>query len=194
MLRISFFLILLWCLMGCIRPAGGPAQPSEVPPTRPEPIQEPSGVPQNEDFDPLSLNDDEIEFAAFRVNADTVMEDSAVGTEGPRQVSGYRVQIFAAADELAARVLEDEARFQFDVPVYLSYGPPNYKIRVGNYIDKNEADEVRKAARRKGYRDAWVVPDQVWIGLPVAPDSTEISPDSLIFPEMLEEQSQEDTP
>ena len=194
MIRIFAFLIMLWVLVGCIRPAGGPAQSGEAPPTRPEPIQEPSGVPQNEDFDPLSLNDDEIEFAAFRVTADTLIEDSVAGIEGPRQVSGYRVQIFAAADELAARVLEDEARFQFDVPVYLSYDPPNYKIRVGNYTDKNEADDVRKAARRKGYRDAWVVPDQVWIGLPVAPDSIEISPDSLIFPEMLEEQPQEENP
>lgn len=181
-------------MVSCIRPAGGPAQPGEAAPTHPEPIQEPSGVPQSEDFDPLSLNDDEIEFAAFRVSADTVIEDSAKGIEAPRQVSGYRVQIFAAADELAARVMENKARFQFDVPVYLSYDPPNYKIRVGNFTAKNDADDMRKAARRKGYRDAWVVPDLVWIGLPVVPDSTEISPDSLIFPEMLEEQPQEETP
>jgi hypothetical protein len=181
-------------MLSCIRPAGGPANTREEPATRPEPIQEPSGVPQDESFDPLTLNDDEIEFAAFRVPVDTVSEDSTVGVEGPRQVSGYRVQIFAAADELAARVLEDEARFQFDVPVYLSYDPPNYKIRLGNYTDKNSADDLRKEARRKGYRDAWVVPDLVWIGLPVVPDSTEISPDSLIFPEMLEEEPQEKTP
>lgn len=194
MIRILCILFSLCFLVGCIRPAGGPVHPGEEPATRPEPVQEPSGVPQDESFDPLTLNDDEIEFAAFRTPTDTMSQDSAASVEGPRQVSGYRVQIFAAADELAARVLENEARFQFNVPVYLSYDPPNYKIRLGNYTDKNAADNLRKEARRKGYRDAWVVPDLVWIGLPIVSDSTETSPDSLIFPEMLEEKPPEETP
>jgi hypothetical protein len=186
-MRLCFTLALLWFLVACIRPAGGPKQPGEAPPSRQQPAEESSGVPQNEDFDPLSLNDDEIAFAAFRTSVDTVTEVADTTREGPRQVSGYRVQIFAGANEQSARTVEEKARFEFTTPVYLTYDPPNYKIRLGDFTDRNEADKVRREARRKGYRGAWVVPDQIWIGLPAKPDTTGGIPDSLQMPEVLPE-------
>lgn len=182
MIRCCIIIVFTALLAGCMRPTGGPAQPGETQPTRPEPIEEPSTMPQDEDFDPLSLNDDEIAFAAFRASADTVVDTIAATEEGPRQVSGFRVQIFAGADEQSARLVEEEARFEFSTRVYLGYDPPNYKVRLGDFTDRDEANKVRREAYRKGYRDAWVVPDMVWIGLPVEVDTTEVIPDSLIVP------------
>jgi len=192
MTHVLLLIFSLCLLIGCARPLGGPKQPAEAPPERPQPIEEPSTIPQNEDFDPLSLNDDEINFSGFSDTAATATESPA-SPSGSRQTSGFRVQIFAGADEQSARMVEEEARGEFDARVYLSYDPPNYKVRLGDFSERNEADKIRQDAYRKGYRDAWVVPDQIWVEPRVAADTTNIVPDTLRTPEELPE-TQEPTP
>lgn len=192
MIRVLLLIFSLCLLIGCVRPTGGPKQPVETPPERPQPVEEPATVAQNEDFDPQSLNDDEINFSGFPSTIPTA-RDSTTTSGGTRQMSGFRVQIFAGADEQSARLVEEEARGEFDTRVYLSYDPPNYKVRLGDFVDRNEADQIRQDAYRKGYRDAWVVPDQIWVEPPVAADTTNVVPDTLRTPEELPE-NQETTP
>jgi hypothetical protein len=184
MIRICIIIFALWLLVGCVRPTGGPAQPGEAPPEHLQPGEAPPVVPQDESFDPLTLNDDEIGFSSFRASVDTTV-DTTMAREGPKQVNGFRVQIFAGADEQTARLVEEEARFEFDTSVYLAYDPPNYKVRLGDFAERSDAEKIRREAYRKGYRDAWVVPDQVWIGLPAESDTTNVIPDTLRMEEVL---------
>jgi hypothetical protein len=174
-----------------MRPTGGPARPQETPSNQ-EQVQQTPQSTQNEDLDPLSLNDDDIAFAAFREGVDSsgnVLNLKVIGLQPekpqPKQVNGFRVQIFAGAEEQVARMAEVEAHFEFDARIYLVFDSPNYKIRLGDFTVRDEADELRREAYRKGYRDAWVVPDQVWIGLPAEADTTAV-PDTLGIPDLKE--------
>ena len=80
---------------------------------------------------------------------------------------GYRVQIFATNLDDQARDAERKASLQFPEGVYLIYDPPMYKIRVGNFVSKEEAERMRKLAKSLGYRDAWVVRDKIIAKVPI---------------------------
>lgn len=70
---------------------------------------------------------------------------------------GFRVQILATksmtkADSLSAilnTVLQDS--------IYVVYETPNYKVRVGDYIVRAEAEETRQYLSNIGYPSAWII-------------------------------------
>ena len=80
---------------------------------------------------------------------------------------GYRVQVFASKGVDAARQVEAEVMELFPGIVYLSYDPPNYKVRIGNCSTRKEANEIRREAIRYGYKDAWVVRDNIIVRVKV---------------------------
>ncbi len=116
-----------------------------------------------EDFDPVDLNDDDIEVPktgeaqsqpdeALQVT-DTAMSDT-IGY-------GYRVQIVQTTDPEEARNAQREAVLRFDADVYRVFDPPFYKVRVGDFVNWNDAENVQQLAIQRGFRDAWVVRTKV---------------------------------
>jgi hypothetical protein len=62
---------------------------------------------------------------------------------------GYRVQAMSTSDR--AKALDAKSRILTTFPqyrVYLLYQAPYFKIRVGNFIEKKDADELRKELLR----------------------------------------------
>ena len=57
-------------------------------------------------------------------------------------VQGYRVQLFSGSLQ-AAREFRSTARKSSNYPVYLSAMPPNYRITLGNFRTKWEAENVK---------------------------------------------------
>lgn len=45
-----------------------------------------------------------------------------------------------------------------DQKVYIIFELPNYKLRVGDFINRKEAENIQKKIVQLGYRTAWVVP------------------------------------
>ena len=74
---------------------------------------------------------------------------------------GFRLQIFesSSADE-ANRVLKKFNK-SFSDSLYMIFEAPLYKIRYGNYITKQEAEDVKKDLRNKGYKNIWVVKSRI---------------------------------
>jgi len=72
-------------------------------------------------------------------------------------VYGYRVQIFAFESMERAEAAAEEARIRLDLPVYVEYVPPFYKVRVGDFIEREEAERIRDKLRLTGYPDAFLV-------------------------------------
>ena len=72
-------------------------------------------------------------------------------------VYGYRVQIFAFESMERAEAAAQEARIRVDLPVYVEYIPPYYKVRVGDFLIREEAEKVRNQLRLSGYPDAFLV-------------------------------------
>ena len=45
----------------------------------------------------------------------------------------------------------------FDQPVYLDYEVPYYKIRVGSFAERKDAESYLQKAKTAGYQNAWIV-------------------------------------
>jgi len=80
--------------------------------------------------------------------------DSTSSQVSPTEV--YRVQIFTSrlyAEANRERALADEI---FNLPVHLDYEVPYYKLRVGDFTTRDEAEDMVSEIRAIGYRNAWV--------------------------------------
>lgn len=79
-------------------------------------------------------------------------------------ISGYRVQIFMASgnDALsnAEKVKEDFDTNFPNLTAYLTFREPYYRVRVGDYRTRLEANQQLKAIR-KSYQDAWIILDKI---------------------------------
>jgi hypothetical protein len=117
----------------------------------------------NEDFDPLSLKDEDIvveEVATSLPAADDEPENVASAVEDTL-VTGYRIQIIQTTDAEEAKNVQKDAILRFNDDVYRVFDPPFYKVRVGNFLNWYDAEKIQKLAIQKGYRDAWVVRTKV---------------------------------
>ncbi|UCD19500.1 MAG: SPOR domain-containing protein [candidate division WOR-3 bacterium] len=79
----------------------------------------------------------------------------------PQTIYGFRVQIFASnTEENATRVAED-ARGAFNDRVYIEYVAPYYKVRIGDYLTREDIEPVKNKALSLGYRGAFIVETMV---------------------------------
>jgi len=145
---------LLALFLGCAT-LGGVAE------RKPEPE---TGI--KEDFDPLSLEDDDLisELQEEKAPPPPKGETQPPQPLKPRRerVLGYRVQICATSDEERARAVKRKAMLKFDERVYMVYDTPYYKVRIGDCMTRMEAEELKKKAVQKGFRDAWIVRTTVY--------------------------------
>lgn len=70
---------------------------------------------------------------------------------------GFRVQIGASTDRNGAEELARQARTRTSEAVYVTLESPYYKVRVGDYLDRAAALQLRDRLRANGYPEAWVV-------------------------------------
>lgn len=72
-------------------------------------------------------------------------------------VEGYRVQVFSGQESSTAKRIQSKIQSLTGVEVYLLYEAPQYKVRVGDFADRNAATELCQQLRSQGYKEAWVV-------------------------------------
>ena len=78
-----------------------------------------------------------------------------------RQVNGFRVQL--ASNNNRQTLLSTKANFlqQFPaVPAYIEYQPPQFKLRVGDFKTRIDADAFREEIIIS-FSSAFVVPDKI---------------------------------
>ena len=70
---------------------------------------------------------------------------------------GFRIQIFESMVSSIARA--EAKRFQniLGDTVYIDFETPLYKLRIGNYIDRKNAEKAISAIKRLGAKDSWIV-------------------------------------
>ncbi len=81
-------------------------------------------------------------------------------TQRKHPLKGFRLQIF-----LGERTKAEEVRRQFlirhpDVPAYLSYLAPNFRVRVGDQRNKREAEKLHEQFMDE-FPGSYVVPDEI---------------------------------
>ncbi len=83
-------------------------------------------------------------------------------TPPPSVTYGYRVQILATSEKGKADMFAKEAQARFpDQKVYVEFIPPYYKVRIGDFITREEAETFRAKAKSLGYFDAFIVESQI---------------------------------
>ena len=70
---------------------------------------------------------------------------------------GFRVQILATryfeyADSLAISISS-----KINDSVYVEFETPNYKVRVGDFINRDSAELLQKELLKMGYKTAWIL-------------------------------------
>lgn len=81
--------------------------------------------------------------------------------------AGYRVQILSTRDVALADSTRDEFRVWasqrldgYEIDAYIFFRQPYYRIRVGDFRDRNKAINLSSMLKSR-YPDAWVVHDRI---------------------------------
>lgn len=125
-------------------------------------------VTYDESFDPLTLNDDDLELPQVNLSNSRIDNNIIINNTQPsvqkKEAHGFRVQIIATQDIEKATLLEEEARNQFSPfghEAYLIFEAPLYKIRIGNFSNRNQAEDLKEKAIKMGYRESFIVRTKV---------------------------------
>ena len=70
---------------------------------------------------------------------------------------GFRVQVLASNSITKADSLSNILNSTLEDSVYVVYETPNYKVRIGDYVVREDADKMRQNLHKMGYRSAWVI-------------------------------------
>jgi hypothetical protein len=76
-------------------------------------------------------------------------------TSGPSEV--YRIQIYNSNTYGPALRELGIAKEVFDGNTWFDYEVPYYKVRLGNFLTREEAEQYLPTVREAGYPEAWVV-------------------------------------
>lgn len=176
-----------------------------------EDLQEEQTSPeQYQRFDPLDLPaDKEIVPEAYSMNIDLTHPNTIVTSDRSSAYTAgamsedvpldfdsvnsqaFRIQILTSKVFGKAQKAVKVAEEIFDRPVYLDYEVPYFKVRVGSFYDRDQAEDYMMRARAAGYKEAWIVVTNVEVKeakplyfdnpFPVYSDSTDEndSPDTL---------------
>jgi hypothetical protein len=78
----------------------------------------------------------------------------------PTYRDGYRIQIFSTPNRQEAEQKRIEALQQLAYPVYVVFQSPYYRVHVGDFLTRAQAQRALSEVRLR-YPSAWVVPDRV---------------------------------
>ena len=165
-MKYGVFTILLPAIVLLLSGCGssGSSQEGSVPP----PEEREQRVPLSryeKTFNPSSYDDEiaeiqrqhviEQERSAAENNRDSVVVESEFS-------QGYRIQIFATGniDEANAMRMTAAQRITDD-SLYIVFDPPVYKVRIGDFRTRAEANQRLGAVVALGFADAWVVGDKI---------------------------------
>ena len=70
---------------------------------------------------------------------------------------GYRVQVLATRYFERADSLAVIMKNTVSDSVYVDFEAPNYKVRIGDFIDRDSAESLQQDLVQMGYNSAWVL-------------------------------------
>jgi hypothetical protein len=90
----------------------------------------------------------------------TVSQDKSGASEVP---NGFRVQCFASSQIERVRAEQKNLESKVRFPVYIIFAAPYYKLLVGDFVKRSDADAATAKMKELGYADAWVMRTKVWV-------------------------------
>ena len=74
---------------------------------------------------------------------------------------GYRVQVLATRYIERADSLAIIMKNTINDSVYVDFEAPNYKVRVGDFIDRDSAESLQQDLLQMGYNSAWILRSRI---------------------------------
>ncbi len=72
-------------------------------------------------------------------------------------LEGYRVQVLATRYFERADSLAVIMKNTVSDSVYVDFEAPNYKVRIGDFIDRDSAESLQQELVQMGYNSAWIL-------------------------------------
>ena len=82
-----------------------------------------------------------------------------ISDDGP-QMNGYRIQVYGETDRVAAQKIKDEIAIEYGARTYMIYESPYFKVRVGDFRSRIEAQQMLHTLKQK-YNGILLVPGMV---------------------------------
>lgn len=98
-----------------------------------------------------------------------LLRDKYLGVErGQQEIDGFRVQVYSSNQQQKAKnesiLLQQELEKKLSNPVYVISEPPFWKVRVGNFLTRDEANQHKESIIEtfpELQSSTYVVPDKV---------------------------------
>ena len=118
---------------------------------------------QSDFLKPSDFNDNPPKFPTVNLPSFSSQDDleDFSSDEEINLISGYRVQIVISQNQQELQDIKTEIEESINEQTYIIFELPNYKLRVGNFLNRKEAENFQKKIVRLGYRKAWVVPTMI---------------------------------
>ena len=116
------------------------------------------------DFNPNKLNEPELNwpFVVNVINSGGSKNDKETITDSTFfSVEGFRIQLLATQDRFNAEKFKSELEKIYKNKIYIIFEAPNYKVRVGDFINRKNAEEMRQNLSKKGYTTAWIIRSKI---------------------------------
>tara|TARA_B100000949_G_scaffold144243_1_gene126737 strand:+ start:383 stop:823 length:441 start_codon:yes stop_codon:yes gene_type:complete len=114
----------------------------------------------DESFDPATLKEPKIKLPVM-LKPDELLPPQFSPVETDTVVDGFRVQVLSTQDLNEANHLMIELSSLFGNEVYIVFDSPNYKVRVGNFRFRGNAEKARHRIVDLGHRAAWIIRTRV---------------------------------
>lgn len=82
--------------------------------------------------------------------------------DAKKPTKGYRIQVLNTTDRTQALATKSKLLSLYpDQKTYLMYTAPYFKIRIGNFVEKGEADDLKKELARMFPTGVFVIPSEI---------------------------------
>lgn len=155
---ISSSVILTLCLT-CVLACGPPSSGFPSGTTR-------SSIESDRPYDDPPLKETELSASPPEPSAPSrTTEEKSAPTLQPQTVHGYRIQVYSFKNQKTAESARKQLRKELKklkVQVYIENELPYYKIRVGDYKTRTEAEKhLNRLHTKRKFRDAWIVATEI---------------------------------
>jgi hypothetical protein len=80
----------------------------------------------------------------------------------PETTPGFRIQVLSTTEIDTANAVKNElSNLPASVGIYVIFDSPYYKVRVGDFVSRPDANQLLRTLIDRGYTDSWIVADRI---------------------------------
>ena len=114
----------------------------------------------DESFNPLNLVEPDLKLPIIIRSNDNIPQN-LTNFIPDSIIDGFRIQVISTNDLNFANSLANEIKEKFSFQTYIIFDSPNYKLRLGDFNSRKNAELTRKDLVQNGYNKSWIIRTKV---------------------------------